>query len=57
VRSQQILTAERAGDGTAAPALRLPGKVEDIANLAIFLASEEAGHITGEMFVCRGAGG
>ena len=56
VRSQQILTAERAGDGTAAPVLRLPGKVEDIANLAIFLASEEADHITGEMFVCRGAG-
>jgi len=57
VRAQQILTAERAGDGTSAPPLRLPGKVEDIANLAIFLASEEAGHITGETFPCRGVGG
>jgi len=57
VRSQQILTSERAGEGTDRPALRLPGKVEDIANLAIFLASDEASHITGETFVCRGAGG
>jgi len=57
VRAQQILTAEAAGDGTGKPSLRLPGKVEDIANLAIFLASDEASHISGETFTCRGVGG
>ena len=57
VRAQQILTAEAAGDGTSKPSLRLPGKVEDIANLAIFLASDEASHISGETFTCRGVGG
>lgn len=57
VRAQQILTAEAAGDGTDRPPLRLPGKVEDIANLVIFLASEEADHITGETFNCKGATG
>lgn len=51
VRAQQVLTGEI---DTSLPPLRRPGKVEDIANLALFLASEEASHISGETFVCRG---
>ena len=47
--------SKAAGDGTQLPPLRLPGKVEDIANMALFLASEEANHITGETFIVRGA--
>jgi len=54
VRAQQILTAERAGDDTQAVPLHLPGKVEDVANLAIFLASEASDHISGETFVVKG---
>ena len=57
VRAQQILTVEKAEDGTTAPPLGLPGKVEDIANLALFLASEEADHISGETFNCKGVHG
>ncbi len=54
VRAQQILTAERAGDGTQAPPLQLPGKSEDVAYLAIFLASDAANHISGEIMVIKG---
>jgi 3-oxoacyl-[acyl-carrier protein] reductase len=54
VRAQQILTAETAGDATQAVPLQLPGKVEDVANLAIFLASEASDHISGETFVVKG---
>ena len=57
VRAQQILTVEKAEDGTATPPLRLPGKVEDISNLAVFLASAEADHISGETFNCKGIHG
>ncbi len=57
VRAQNILTVEKAGEDTATPALRLPGKVEDISSLATFLASGAADHISGEIFVVRGVGG
>ena len=35
-------------DGTPIPRLRLPGSTEDVANLALFLASEASRHISGE---------
>ncbi len=54
VRAQKILTAKRAGDGTQAPPLQLPGKPEDVAYLAVFLASEAANHISGETMVIKG---
>jgi len=56
VRSQQILTDERAGDASKSVPLQLPGKVEDIANAAIFLASGLSDHISGETVVIRGVG-
>ncbi len=51
VRAQQVLTGEV---DTSLPVLRRPGAVEDIASLALFLASEEAGHISGETYSVRG---
>ena len=57
VRGQGILTADRAGDGTQAPPLRLPGVPEDVAHLAIFLASEASSHISGETMVIKGLAG
>jgi len=54
VRAQQILTAETAGEGSYP--LQRPGKPEDVAHLAVFLASEAANHISGETFVIRGVG-
>ena len=54
VRSQQILTAEKAGDASKSVPLHLPGKVEDIAYAAIFLASGLSDHVSGETVVIRG---
>ncbi len=54
VRAQGILTAERAGEGTQAPPLQLPGQPEDVAHLAIFLASDASSHISGETMVIKG---
>ena len=54
VRGQGILTADKAGDGTQAPPLHLPGVPEDVAYLAIFLASEASSHISGETMVIKG---
>jgi len=54
VRGQGILTADRAGDGTQAPSLHLPGSPENVADLAIFLASAASDHISGEMMVIKG---
>lgn len=51
VRAQEVLTGEV---DTSLPALRRPGAVEDISTLALFLASEEAGHISGETYPVRG---
>ena len=51
VRAQQVLTGEV---DTSLPALRRPGVVEDISNMALFLASEEANHISGETIPIRG---
>jgi len=47
--------AETAADGTPVPSLQLPGKPEDIAHLALFLASAASDLITGEVMVIRGA--
>jgi NAD(P)-dependent dehydrogenase (short-subunit alcohol dehydrogenase family) len=46
---------ETAADGTPVPRLRLPGNPKDVGHLAVFLASEAASHITGEMFEIKGA--
>ncbi len=47
--------AEReAADGTPLPRLRLPGSPEDVAHLAVFLASEASDHISGEIIGVRG---
>jgi len=54
VRQQAILTAPRAGEAPEIIPLQQPGKVEDIAYLAIFLASGASDHITGETFAVRG---
>ena len=54
VRSQQILTQEKAGDASKSVPLHLPGKVEDIAYAAIYLASGLADHVSGETVVIRG---
>ncbi len=54
VRGQGILTADRAGDGTQAPPLQLPGAPEDVAHLATFLASEASSHISGATMVIKG---
>ena len=51
VRAQEVLTGEV---DISLPALRRPGAVEDISTLALFLASEEAGHISGETYPVRG---
>ncbi len=51
VRAQEVLTGEV---DASLPALRRPGAVEDISTLALFLASEEAGHISGETYPVRG---
>ena len=54
VRGQGILTADKAADGTQVPPLHLPGASEDVAYLAIFLASEASSHISGETMVIKG---
>ena len=54
VRAQQILTTERAEDDTQAVPLQLPGRTEDVAYLALFLASEASDHISGETMVIKG---
>lgn len=35
-------------DGTPIPPLRLPGFIDDVANMAIFLGSDQSNHISGE---------
>jgi 3-oxoacyl-[acyl-carrier protein] reductase len=58
VRAQAILTAPRPGEQPQeTPHLRLPGKVEDVAYLALFLASEASQHISGETYAIRGVQG
>ena len=46
VRAQQVLTGKV---DTSLPALRRHGFIEDISNMALFLASEEANHISGKI--------
>jgi len=47
--------AETTADGTPLLPLQLPGKPEDVAHLALFLASAASDLITGEVLVIRGA--
>jgi gluconate 5-dehydrogenase len=35
-------------DGSPIPPLKLPGNIEDVANMAIFLGSDQSNHISGE---------
>ena len=51
VRAQQILTTKAAEE---TPPLERPGQPEDVAYLAIFLASEASNHISGETIPVRG---
>jgi len=53
VRAQKILTTET--EKTKAIPLELPGRTEDVAYTAIFLASEASNHLTGETIIVRGA--
>ena len=48
-----MLPAEQTGDGTPVPPLLLLPDPEDVANLALFLASAAADHISGEMIPIR----
>ncbi|MDD5190617.1 MAG: SDR family NAD(P)-dependent oxidoreductase [Dehalococcoidales bacterium] len=54
VRAQQILTAPKPGEITEVPHLQKAGKVEDVAYLALFLASAASEHISGETYAIRG---
>ncbi len=54
VRSQQILTAPKPGEIAEVPHLQRAGKVEDVAYLALFLASPASEHISGETYPIRG---
>ncbi len=51
VRSQQILTDDKAKGKSR---LELPGKAEDIAYAALFLASSASDHMSGENLVIKG---
>ena len=42
-------------DGKPVPPLQLPGRPENVGHLAVFLASEASGHITGETYEIKGA--
>jgi NAD(P)-dependent dehydrogenase (short-subunit alcohol dehydrogenase family) len=55
VRAQQILTAPKAGEAQEIIRLHQPGRPEDVAYLAVFLASDASNHITGETVAIRGA--
>lgn len=55
VRAQAILTTPKAGETPEVPRLNQPGRVEDVAYLALFLASDASQHITGETIPIRGA--
>jgi len=54
VRAQQILTAPKPGEIAEVPHLQRAGKVEDVAYLALFLASPASEHISGETYAIRG---
>ena len=54
IRRMGIVPADSTDDGFPVPSLLLPGKSEDVAYLAVFLASAAANHITGETMVVRG---
>ncbi len=55
VKAQMILTTEALEKRSDLPRLEQPGQPEDIAHMAIFLASELSNHITGEAFIVGGA--
>ena len=54
VRAQKILTTEASQEREKAIPLQLPGRTEDVAYTAIFLASEASNHITGETIAVKG---
>ena len=41
-------------DGTAVPPLLLPNETEHVADACVFLASDAAAHVTGELMIVRG---
>jgi len=54
IRRRGIVPPDKNEDGTQVPPLLLPGDPEDVANLAVFLASAASDHISGETMVVRG---
>ena len=49
-----IVPPAKRKDGTPVPPLQLPNKPENVADLAVFLASEASAHMTGELVIIRG---
>lgn len=54
VRAQNILTERKAEESEIKVPLQLPGKPEDIAYVALFLASDASNRISGETIQARG---
>ena len=54
IKSLGILPSEKTADGTQLPPVLIAAKPENIAYLAVFLASPASDHITGETIVCGG---
>jgi 3-oxoacyl-[acyl-carrier protein] reductase len=54
LKSMGWIPSDKDEDGNPVPPLKLPHRPEDVANIAIFLASEASDHITGEFIPIRG---
>jgi len=54
IRRMGIIPSDKNDDGMPVPPLLLPGSPEDVAYLAVFLASAASDHISGETMVFRG---
>lgn len=53
IRKAGYVPPETRKDGTKVPRLLMPNEPEDMANVAVFLASPASSHVTGEVMVVR----